>query len=261
MGNSDGAGYRVGADEAWNGLIIAFGAKGEGADVGSVSPPLRAMGHKDSRSNGGGSVAIVYGGGDTRGERRISPALSTGGRLDFDSEAFVVVGGQCHGGNVGEIGTLRSGHGDVQSGVPFVVCATGDRTHALTSNPFDASEDGTGRGTPIVLAFQERGSEGGPSLEYQSDLAYSLTAPNGGGRSQEWNILADQLVRRLTPLECERLQGWPDQWTRFAADGKELADGPRYRLIGNGVVEPVAHWIAKRILDVHTRGKRRGRKS
>ena len=54
-------------------------------------------------------------------------------------------------------------------------------------------------------------------------------------------------VRRLTPRECERLQGWPDDHTRWAADGKENADGPRYKMIGNGVAAPVAQWIAERV--------------
>lgn len=55
-------------------------------------------------------------------------------------------------------------------------------------------------------------------------------------------------VRRLTPRECERLMGWPDDWTRYRADGSEIADGPRYRMIGNGVVAPVARWIGERLM-------------
>lgn len=54
-------------------------------------------------------------------------------------------------------------------------------------------------------------------------------------------------VRRLTPRECERLQGWPDDHTRWDATGKEIADGPRYKMIGNGVAAPVAQWIAERV--------------
>lgn len=57
-------------------------------------------------------------------------------------------------------------------------------------------------------------------------------------------------VRRLTPLECERLMGWEDDWTRYDADGRELADSHRYRLCGNGVVAPVATWIGRRLLAV-----------
>lgn len=54
-------------------------------------------------------------------------------------------------------------------------------------------------------------------------------------------------VRRLTPRECERLMGWPDDWTRWGGDGREVADSPRYALCGNGVVAPVAEWIGRRL--------------
>ena len=54
-------------------------------------------------------------------------------------------------------------------------------------------------------------------------------------------------VRRLTPLECERLQGWPDDHTRWTADGREIPDSHRYRMIGNGVASPVAEWIGWRL--------------
>jgi DNA (cytosine-5)-methyltransferase 1 len=55
-------------------------------------------------------------------------------------------------------------------------------------------------------------------------------------------------VRRLTPLECERLMGWPDDHTRYKADGTEQTDGHRYKQCGNGVASPVAQWIAKHLL-------------
>jgi DNA (cytosine-5)-methyltransferase 1 len=54
-------------------------------------------------------------------------------------------------------------------------------------------------------------------------------------------------VRRLTPLECERLMGWPDDHTRFYADGTEQADTHRYKQCGNGVATPVARFIAKHL--------------
>lgn len=58
-------------------------------------------------------------------------------------------------------------------------------------------------------------------------------------------------VRRLTPRECERLQGYPDDWTRYGNNEKgatyELKDSPRYRMIGNGVTKTVAGWIGRRI--------------
>lgn len=58
-------------------------------------------------------------------------------------------------------------------------------------------------------------------------------------------------VRRLTPLECERLMGWPDDHTRWKADGTEQADTHRYKQCGNGVASPVAQWIATHILKAH----------
>jgi DNA (cytosine-5)-methyltransferase 1 len=57
-------------------------------------------------------------------------------------------------------------------------------------------------------------------------------------------------VRRLTPLECERLMGWPDDHTRYKADGTEQADTHRYKQCGNGVASPVAQWIAKHLLNI-----------
>jgi len=57
-------------------------------------------------------------------------------------------------------------------------------------------------------------------------------------------------VRRLTPVECERLMGLPDNWTKFGADGKIVADSHRYRFCGNAVVSNVAEWLGKRIVAV-----------
>ncbi len=55
-------------------------------------------------------------------------------------------------------------------------------------------------------------------------------------------------VRRLTPLECERLMGWPDDHTRWTDDNLELADSHRYRMCGNGVVSNVARWVGEQIM-------------
>ena len=64
----------------------------------------------------------------------------------------------------------------------------------------------------------------------------------------DWNLAAaGQAVRRLTPRECERLQGFPDDWTRWLADGAEQSDSARYRELGNAVAVPVAAWITGRL--------------
>ncbi|AIR90193.1 DNA cytosine methyltransferase [Pseudomonas cremoricolorata] len=106
-----------------------------------------------------------------------------------------------------------------------------------------------GQGLPCI-AFQERGREGGRSLEVGGDIAYALTAPGDGGRSQERNVLAGSAVRRLTPRECERLQGFPDDYTLIPYRGRVAGlcpDGPRYKAIGNSKAVPVVRWIGQRL--------------
>jgi DNA (cytosine-5)-methyltransferase 1 len=57
-------------------------------------------------------------------------------------------------------------------------------------------------------------------------------------------------VRRLTPLEEERLQGFPDEWTRWQSDGAEQSDSARYRQCGNAVAVPVIEWASRRLVAV-----------
>lgn len=63
-------------------------------------------------------------------------------------------------------------------------------------------------------------------------------------------IIFPTSVRRLTPRECERLQAFPDDWTRYSTDG-EQSDSARYRQLGNAVTVTVAEWIGRRIMDIH----------
>jgi DNA (cytosine-5)-methyltransferase 1 len=71
----------------------------------------------------------------------------------------------------------------------------------------------------------------------------------GGKPGQGYPAVHDQLgVRRLTPRECERLQGFPDDWTLLDVDGKKVADTHRYRFMGNAVTVNVAEWIGRRLV-------------
>jgi site-specific DNA-cytosine methylase len=56
-----------------------------------------------------------------------------------------------------------------------------------------------------------------------------------------------QAVRRLTPIECERLQGFPDNYTDIRLNDKQTPDGPRYKAMGNSMAVPVMNWIGRRI--------------
>jgi DNA (cytosine-5)-methyltransferase 1 len=125
--------------------------------------------------------------------------------------------------------------------------------HSLRGEGFDASEDGTGRGTPLVpvkTGFQ------GDSL-VTSQMAWPCLSAqggnNGGGPGAIYVNPAQSAVRRLTPRECERLQGFPDDYTAIPWRGKpadECPDGPRYKTLGNSMARPVMRWIGERIAAV-----------
>lgn len=160
-----------------------------------------------------------------------------------------------------------------QASAQHGVCVTGDITHTLKAEGFDASEDGTGRGQPIV-----------------ADVAPTLRSGNFRNHSnpatEADSLVVASAVRRLTPRECERLQGFPDDYTLipwaayqkamraaeaslprtatqdevlrariaalYACDvSKEAADecpdGPRYKAIGNSKAVPVVRWIGRRL--------------
>ncbi|HCT4746641.1 TPA: DNA cytosine methyltransferase [Pseudomonas aeruginosa] len=231
---------------------IAFSCKDYGADAGDVSPTLRAMGHGESHANAGGQVAIAY------------PLLEVGkrtGRSTFDPRAGLGVGAE------------NDPMFTLQASAQHGVCVTGDITHTLKAEGFDASEDGTGRGQPIV-----------------ADVAPTLRSGNFRNHSnpatEADSLVVASAVRRLTPRECERLQGFPDDYTLipwaayqkamraaeaslprtatqdevlrariaalYACDvSKEAADecpdGPRYKAIGNSKAVPVVRWIGRRL--------------
>jgi DNA (cytosine-5)-methyltransferase 1 len=103
----------------------------------------------------------------------------------------------------------------------------------------DASRDGVAR-TPSADA------EGRVRLRDPGFNVYE-EAPTLDGNAAH-SVGGSFGVRRLTPLECERLMGWGDEWTRWAADGREVPDSHRYRMCGNGVVATVAQWLAYRLV-------------
>jgi len=110
----------------------------------------------------------------------------------------------------------------------------------------DSPEDGSGRQT-LAIAFH--GSQ-------DPDVSGDVTHPVGRNQGQEVCVLTGQSVRRLTPRECERLQGFPDDYTLITYRGKPAKDGPRYRVIGNSMAVPVMRWIGERIEAVSSLGKK-----
>lgn len=128
-----------------------------------------------------------------------------------------------------------------------------------------------------AIAFQERGRPEGRAIEVQEDVAYALLSPAEGGRRSEMNICDGWRVRRLTPVECERLQGTPDFYTHILLKKRQrtkidhelaeywlsqrpeltendlrylCADSPRYRVLGNSYAVNFVRWVAHGIRDV-----------
>jgi len=122
----------------------------------------------------------------------------------------------------------------------------------------------------MTLAIRGRGDSSDLGTR-QDGTANAIHTPNGGRcgmgvgavaqtiggrmRGQDDSCannlqMAGMQVRRLTPTECERLQGFPDGYTQVPYRGKPAADGPRYKALGNSMAVPCMAWIGKRIAAV-----------
>lgn len=225
-----------------------------------------------------GPGAALGGASWDRGDRRagaeaVARALTRDGRIDGDTETFVTER---------DVSTTL-----LRSADKFGGCKGSAALVALTLRGpgFDASEDGTGRGADdndaqarrlIAFSVKDRGAdaaeERAPTLRA---MGSNQGRPNGGGQvaiayaprrdpgaRQGWNCTVawdGRGVRVLTPVECERLQGFPDGWTclcgavseeRWAPLECRCPDGPRYMALGNAIAVPQAAailgWLAER---------------
>ncbi|EJA5026924.1 Dam family site-specific DNA-(adenine-N6)-methyltransferase [Salmonella enterica] len=177
----------------------------------------------DSTAEDLDTYILAYGGGNTGGNIDVATACTAHGvRMDFDTETFAVHGTQDPDTNHELAHTLGRNHG---------------QENAIITEPY-------------TMAI--RGREEGSTVEVRNDgTANALLTPNGdragmGVGAVGWGMQ----VRRLTPVECERLQGFPDNHTLIPWRGKVAADcpdGPRYKAIGNSMAVPVMRWIGERI--------------
>ena len=140
-----------------------------------------------------------------------------------------------------EIEKNQNGLGVADEGAPaYTIDQTGAQAVAYPIHPQAVSSGGNsrpnsdGRGNGLGI-----GKEGDPSTAVVGTTPPAVAAGT-----------ATMVVRRLTPLECERLMGWPDNHTRYKADGTEQADTHRYKQCGNGVASPVAQWIGEQLINL-----------
>lgn len=123
-----------------------------------------------------------------------------------------------------------------------------------TLNQFDASSTRTTHAVVEPVAYNVRPEYGNgadlrvDATDVHPTLAQQTHLP---GYDRGIRVMEQATVRRLTPMECERLMGWPDGWTDIPWKKKDHApDSRRYAACGNGVVAPVAHWIGARLAEV-----------
>ena len=137
-----------------------------------------------------------------------------------------------------------NGLGIGEPGDPIPTLTQGDRHAVFIENePFvksrraQSTEDYETRATVVIpVAFDEYNFS-------TDDTHHSLRA----GTKQSTGVV-EMAVRRLTPRECERLMGWPDDHTLLGSDGNEITDGHRYKMCGNGVVSSVAKWVGEQVM-------------
>jgi len=156
----------------------------------------------------------------------------------------------------GSLGTRGNQRPDDTDGMTFEP----DVAHTLGTPGGGANDQarvtfviGARQRSPRVAAVAMRGRADGAELELLDvGISHALRAP-GGGSSLAGVAIENLGVRMLTPRECERIMGWPDDWTRWGVDAKgrlyELKDTPRYRLCGNGIGREWMEWVGMRLLE------------
>lgn len=169
-----------------------------------------------------------------------------------DLETYVVHGTQDPDINRELAHTLGRNNGQENACIAFSykdngADATSDLSPTIRAGNHDKSHANSGQPPAIAIAGNTIGrapENGGNGTGYCKEVGYTLT------KSDQHGVAYGMQVRRLTPIECERLQGFPDNHTLIGWRGKDAAecpDGPRYKAIGNSMAVPVMRWIGERI--------------
>lgn len=198
---------------------------------------------------------IAFGGGNTAGHIDVATACTAHGiRLDFDTETFAVHGTQDPDTNRELAHTLGRNNGQENACIAFSykdngADATSDLSPTIRAGNHDKSHANSGQPPAIAYAFKAgQGAKAG-GIGYAEEQSPTLTSASSGTNLAP-AVMHGVAVRRLTPVECERLQGFPDNHTLIGWRGKdadECPDGPRYKAIGNSMAVPVMRWIGERI--------------
>ncbi|WP_324701229.1 Dam family site-specific DNA-(adenine-N6)-methyltransferase (plasmid) [Pantoea agglomerans] len=261
-------------------------------ETGQAVAPLTAngsgVGGPDFSHAAAGHLISAFGGGNCSGALNVAACLTAKGqRNDFDVETFAVqsaTGEVSHtltaeGHDASEDGTWR-GTPTVAYGFQTRIARNGrgdmsDVCHTLSA---ESGETGKGDAAPCVARCVEHAAFAentrGELRLFNGDGQITGALSAGGGKPGQGfpSVVSHCEVRRLTPKECERLQGFPDGWTLIPEKKRNIlaadelaylrlmhpdmpeeeahrlaADGPRYKAIGNSMPVPVMRWIGNRI--------------
>lgn len=218
------------------------GIRIESGSGGDISPTVTAKWRKGSGGPAGNEcqnlVAFYYSGGgnDAPSTDGVSPTVKKGSGLDIGSPPAI---------------SYRKSK-RAQTSQDDESWVEADETNTL--NRFDTGDT---RATQLIANALDRQAGGPDDNSAQAghlipfNAEFSNQAQPGGDQMHTLDknpnaaIASEMSVRRLTPVECERLMGWPDNWT--APDGVKAPDGKRYAACGDGIVSWVAYWIGQRI--------------
>ncbi|HGB2659592.1 TPA: Dam family site-specific DNA-(adenine-N6)-methyltransferase [Salmonella enterica subsp. enterica serovar Welikade] len=171
-----------------------------------------------------------------------------------DLETYAIHGTQDPDINHELAHTLGRNHGQENACIAFSykdngADATADLSPTIRAGNHDSSHVNSGQPPAIAYAFKAgQGAKAG-GIGYAEEQSPTLTSASSGTNLTP-AVIHGVAVRRLTPVECERLQGFPDNHTLIPRNGKDAADcpdGPRYKAIGNSMAVPVMRWIGERI--------------
>lgn len=198
---------------------------------------------------------LAFGGGNTGGNIDVAACLTAKGqRIDFEVETFAVHGTQDPDTNLELAHTLGRNHGQENACIAFSykdhgADASEDLSPTLRAGNSDNSNANGGQPPAIAYAFKPGQGAKARGIGFAEEQSPTLTSANSGTNLTP-AVMHGVSVRRLMPVECERLQGFPDNHTQISWRGKEATecpDGPRYRAIGNSMAVPVMRWIGERI--------------
>ena len=220
-------------------------------EQGALVPEQRSAFSFDLRGREGG--AMPEGPHDTANLR----AASGGSSRSYVAEP-IAFSQKDHVADAGEIApTLRAmGHGDSHANAGGQV-AVAIQERAVCENP-KAGPDGAGvrtdgaaytleaRTTTQAVAFQNR-VRGDDGRGYDRAPTASVEVCGTLETVKQHHVALPWAVRRLMPIECERLQGFPDDWTQIPRGNKPTADGPRYKALGNSMAVNVMRVLGERI--------------